>query len=261
MTRLLIAVARCALFACLIVAVMPSPAWAQQADSRMFPQTGYRIGDDAFWTYFRRRGGVRTFGYPVSNPFTLQGFRVQIFQRAILQMQPNGAVAIANVLDDGLLPYTAINGSNFPGPDPDLIARQPRVGEPDYHQKALQFVRDNAPDTWQGMKVSFFQTFSGAVRAEEAFPDGGASDGLLLGFNLEVWGLPTSKPTPRPLAVPAATPSAGSRIATTSTPKRRARRCLPAGKTWTPTCATTSSKARRPPSSAASRSASAPTAS
>ena len=31
-----------------------------------------------------------TFGYPVSNPFTLQGFRVQIFQRAILQQQPNG---------------------------------------------------------------------------------------------------------------------------------------------------------------------------
>ncbi|MFN8636873.1 MAG: N-acetylmuramoyl-L-alanine amidase [Chloroflexota bacterium] len=198
MTRLLIAVARCALFASLIVAVMPSPAWAQQADARMFSQTGYRIGDDAIWIYFRRRGGVRTFGYPVSNPFTLQGFRVQIFQRAILQMQPNGAVAIANVLDDGLLPYTAINGSNFPGPDPDLIARQPRVGEPDYHQKALQFVRDNAPDTWQGVKVSFFQTFSGAVRAEEAFPDGGASDGLLLGFNLEVWGLPTSRPTPDP---------------------------------------------------------------
>jgi len=191
--------ARCALLAWLIVTLLPpNVASAQQADARLFPQTGYRVADDAFWTYFRRRGGVRTFGYPVSNAFTLQGFKVQIFQRAMLQLQPTGAVAMANILDEGLLPYTAINGSVFPGADPDLIRRQPKVGEPDYHQKALQFVRDNAPDTWQGKPVSFFQTFSGAVRAEEAFPDGGANAGLLLGFNLEVWGLPTSKPTPDP---------------------------------------------------------------
>ena len=106
---------------------------AQAQDARLFPQTGYRVGDDAFWTYFRRRGGVRTFGYPVSNPFTLQGFRVQIFQRAILQLQPNGSVAIANVLDEGLLPYTTINGSAFPAADPEVIRRQPQVGEPNYH--------------------------------------------------------------------------------------------------------------------------------
>src|SRR5215212_3531655 len=197
--RCLWTLARCALLAWLIVTLLPpNVASAQQAAARLFPQTGYRVADDAFWTYFRRRGGVRTFGYPVSNAFTLQGFKVQIFQRAMLQLQPSGAVAMANVLDEGLLPYTAINGSVFPGPDPDLIRRQPKVGETDYHQKALQFVRDNAPDTWQGRKVDFFQTFSGAVRAEEAFPDGGASAGLLLGFNLEVWGLPTSKPTPDP---------------------------------------------------------------
>jgi N-acetylmuramoyl-L-alanine amidase len=174
------------------------PAAAQQVDARMFPQTGYRVGDDAFWNYFQRRGGVRTFGYPVSNPFTLQGFRVQVFQRAILQLQPTGAVGIANVLDAGLLPYTTINGSNFPAADPEVTKRQPQVGEADYHAKALQFVRDNAPDTWQGMPVNFFKTFSNAVRADEAFPEGGASAGLLLGFNLEVWGLPTSKPTVDP---------------------------------------------------------------
>ena len=109
------------------------------------------------------------------------------------------AVAIANVLDEGLLPYTTINGSPFPAADPAVIGRQPtgRRGQT-ITPKALQFVRDNAPDVWQGMKVNFFQTFTGAVRADEAFPDGGGSDGLLLGFNLEVWGLPTSKPTADP---------------------------------------------------------------
>jgi N-acetylmuramoyl-L-alanine amidase len=176
----------------------PTSVSAQAQDARLFPQTGYRVGDDAFWTYFRRRGGVRNFGYPVSNPFTLQGFRVQIFQRAILQQQPDGSVAIANVLDDGLLPYTAINGSAFPAADPELIRRQPQVGERDYHARALQFVKENAPDTWQDQKVNFFQTFVGAVRSDEAFPEGGGSDGLLLGFNLEIWGLPTSKPTADP---------------------------------------------------------------
>jgi N-acetylmuramoyl-L-alanine amidase len=181
-----------------VTLLTPGVALAQQSDARLFPQTGYRIADNAFWSYFRSRGGVRTFGYPVSNTFTLQGFQVQIFQRAVLQLQPNGAVGMANILDDGIMPYTTINGSKFPGIDPEVVKAQPRVGEPDYHVKALQFVKENAPDTWQGQKVNFFQTFSTAVRAEEAFPNGGGNAGLLLGFNLEVWGLPTSKPTVDP---------------------------------------------------------------
>src|SRR3712207_5334516 len=162
-----------------------SHADVMQADPRFFAQTGYRIEDDAFWAYFRRRGGVRNFGYPVSNSFTLLGFEVQIFQRAILQRQPNGAVAIMNVLDDGLLPYTRINGSQFPAADPDVIKGQPLVGTPDYHAKALQFVKDTAPDAWQGQRVNFYRTFAGAVTAEDAFPDGNVNSGLLLGFNLE----------------------------------------------------------------------------
>ena len=199
MLRRLYTLVQCGLLAALLFANLPpASAAAQTQDTRMFPQTGYRIGDDAFWTYFQRRGGVRTFGYPVSSPFTLQGFRVQIFQRALLQLQPDGGVAIANVLDDGLLPYTTINGSSFPAGDPEVIGKQPQVGEPNYHAKALQFVRETAPDSWQGKNVNFFKTFTGAVRAEDAFPNGGASDGLLLGFNLEVWGLPTSKPTADP---------------------------------------------------------------
>jgi N-acetylmuramoyl-L-alanine amidase len=198
-TRYVSSLASCALLAWLVLMLLtPGVVLAQQADARMFPQTGYRIADNDFWTYFQRRGGVRTFGYPVSNPFTLQGFKVQIFQRAVLQMQPNGTVGMANVLDDGMLPYTTINGSNFPGIDPDVTGRQPTVGEAGYHEKALQFVKENAPDTFQGQPVNFFKTFSGAVKMEEAFPDGGGSAGLLQGFDLEIWGLPTSKPTVDP---------------------------------------------------------------
>ena len=189
----------CLLLGCLLASSTPGArAIAQQQDPRLFPQTGYRVGDDAFWDYFKRRGGVRTFGYPVSNPFVLLGFKAQVFQREILQQQPDGSVVMMNILDEGLMPYTAINGSTFPAPDQDVLKRQPQVGSPDYHAKALQFVKENAPDTWQGMKVNFYQTFSDSVRYEDALPDGNGDRALLPGFNLEVWGLPTSRPTPDP---------------------------------------------------------------
>ncbi|MCL4370493.1 MAG: hypothetical protein M1380_06250, partial [Chloroflexi bacterium] len=47
--------------------VLPSP----ETDERFFKETGFRIGKDSFWDYFNRRGGVRTFGYPVSREFPL----------------------------------------------------------------------------------------------------------------------------------------------------------------------------------------------
>src|SRR5687768_6746934 len=120
----------CLLVALLVGSCLPSRRAVAQQDARLFPETGYRVADDAFWNYFRRRGGVRTFGYPVSNPFTLMGFRIQIFQREIIQLQADGTVSLMNVLDDGLLPYTAINGSTFPASDPEVMRRQPAVGSP-----------------------------------------------------------------------------------------------------------------------------------
>ena len=61
-----------------------------QADPRYFSQTGYRIDNDAFWNFFQGRGGVPTFGYPVSRQFKLVGFQVQIFQRLVMQLQADG---------------------------------------------------------------------------------------------------------------------------------------------------------------------------
>lgn len=82
--------------------VASSSAGAQSTDPRFFSQTGYRIDSDAFWSFFQARGGVRTFGYPVSNSFKLDGFPVQIFQRIVVQLQPDGSVATLNLLDPGL---------------------------------------------------------------------------------------------------------------------------------------------------------------
>jgi N-acetylmuramoyl-L-alanine amidase len=165
-------------------------------DSRYFEQTRYRIDEDTFWDYFRRRGGVRTFGYPVSNTFLLLGMKVQIFQRQVLQLRPDGGVQTMNLLDDGLMPYSKMNGSTFPAPDKNVYGQSPKPDDPNYHEQMLQFVRDVAPDTWDGEPVNFGKTFFGSVRLDEAYPNGvpDEGEGLVPYFNLEIWGLPTSRP-------------------------------------------------------------------
>ena len=89
--------ARLAAFLILILVQSFAPAFPAMAadDSRYFPQTRYRVDDDSFWEFFQRRGGARTFGYPVSSTFTLLGQTVQIFQRHIMQLQSNGGVTRA----------------------------------------------------------------------------------------------------------------------------------------------------------------------
>ena len=177
----------------------PQPA-SRPNDARYFAQTGYRIGEDAFWNYFQVRGGLRSFGYPVSNVFLLYGMKVQVFQRQIMQLRPDGGVQTMNVLDDGLLPYTRMNGSTFPAPDPSVISQSPQTSAPGYLAKAMDFVRATAPDTFDGEPVNFGKTFFNSVTAQDAYPagvpDGG--DALVPFFNLEIWGLPTSKPAHDP---------------------------------------------------------------
>ena len=80
----------------------------------MFAQTGYRIDRDAFCDYFSHRGGVTTFGYPVSRDFQFEGCTVQFFQRLVMQQCGSQGVGTLNLLDEGLLPYTRMNGSTFP---------------------------------------------------------------------------------------------------------------------------------------------------
>ena len=170
-------------------------ASAQTTDSRFFSQTGFRVDNDAFWDFFQHRGGVRTFGYPVSRQFRLDGFPVQIFQREVMQLWPDGGVHTLNLLDAGLLPYTRINGSTFPAPDPAVIGATPLPSDPDYATRIVQFVQDQSPNTFEGEQVNFGQTFNSTVTQPDA-PD--APESLLPLFNLDVWGAPTSRPARDP---------------------------------------------------------------
>jgi hypothetical protein len=190
------ATGRLLVLALLLAAVAARPAAAQApGDPRFFAETGYRIDNDAFWSYFHARGGIANFGYPVSRVFTLRGTPVQIFQRRVLQLNGDGSVGQLNVLDPGLMPYTSFNQAVFPAPDPAVIGAAPPATDAD---AVLAFVRQVAPDTFNGRPVRFFSTFQTTVAPAVAFPFGGGSPGLLLGIDLEMWGVPISNPAADP---------------------------------------------------------------
>jgi hypothetical protein len=112
--------------AVLLTAWLPAAAQAQDSE-RFFPETGYAVIDDRIWDYFNSRGGVATFGYPSSNVFTLLGFPVQIFQRHVLQVAPDG-VRPMNLLDPDVLPVNQINFATFPAHDPAVATAAPGPG-------------------------------------------------------------------------------------------------------------------------------------
>ena len=162
-----------------------------------YPITGFSIAGP-FLDYFQHRGGLRTFGYPISRPFQLLGSQVQFFQRRVLQLRPDGTVGQLNLLDPGLMPYTQINNATFPAPDLGLTHQLPTAGTPDYTTKVLQYVQSTAPNVWNGIPVSFQSTFNNAVTLNEVFPNGKGQSSLLPGVDLELWGVPTSLPAVDP---------------------------------------------------------------
>jgi hypothetical protein len=160
-------------------------------DERYFAQTGYRVDDNVVWDYFNRRGGVPTFGYPVSRPFRFRGFMVQFFQRRVVEIGENGQARQINLLDPGLLPFTRFNGATFPGPDTAYMTAAPPSTD---SSATLAFVAARAPDAFDGRTVNFLSSFNNTVTMQVAYPQGGGNPSLLPGINLEMWGVPTSGP-------------------------------------------------------------------
>jgi len=167
--------------------------------SLYFTETGFVIDEPHFIEYFNHRFQVPTFGFPISRTLRFKDLPTQFFQRIVLQLWPDGSVRPLNLLDAGLLPYTRINGSTFPAPNERLAAYAPSPDQPGYAREVLEFVKQNAPETFNGQPVHFFSTFNGTVSAEAAFPRGTPGDPSLLPLiNLEIWGVPTSQPAQDP---------------------------------------------------------------
>ncbi len=150
-------------------------------DERYFSETDFRIDDDGIWSYFTARGRVPVFGFPVSRTFVLLGCRVQIFQRQVAQSCAGRDVALMNLLDPDIFPYDRVNGSTLPPPDPGMKAETPSVSSPGYGSDIVDFVRSNAPDTFDGQNVGFGRAFFGLIPGPPL-------------IDLEVWGAPISSP-------------------------------------------------------------------
>ena len=161
--------------------------------SPVFQETGFAVADGPIGTYFAARGGVRTFGPPVSNAFPLLGSTIQIFRDHVLKLEPNGAVTTVNLFALGAIPFRNVGGRIIPEVDPYLVATAPVPGTPDYAARVQAFIQETVPNQWENMPVGFHQAFVGTVRAEDALPNGGER-ALLTGFSHEIWGLPVSRP-------------------------------------------------------------------
>lgn len=179
-------------FLVLTLHVTPAPP------SRYFSQTGFAIDNDAFWNYFNARGGVETFGYPISRTFLFEGFQTQFFQRQVMQLAPDKSVRLLNLLDPGLLPYNSFNFSTAPAFNPALVATLPAPGTPGYGAAVNAFIAANAPETFQGLPTGFHTAFTNTVPASAAFPSLSPTDpqvtALLPLIDAEIWGVPTSAP-------------------------------------------------------------------
>ncbi|MBV9323362.1 MAG: hypothetical protein JO352_06200 [Chloroflexi bacterium] len=180
-----------------------SLATAQQAapaaDPGFFPATGYRISSPEILDYFQHHGGVRTLGYPVSNEFPLLGQRVQLFQRAMLQIGADDGVSPADILSSDILPITHIDGLSLPPADPDIQASAPTPDAADYQTQALAFINVYVPDTWNGLPVNFQQTFLNTLTCADAFGSDDCDASQLPALDLQMWGLPTSLPSSDPV--------------------------------------------------------------
>ena len=159
----------------------------------MFPETGFAVADGPLGAFFVARGAARTFGPPISNPFPLLGSTVQLFKNHMLKVETNGAVSTVDLFGMQAVPFRNVGGVIIPEIDPYLVATAPVPGTPDYAARAQAFIKETAPDQWEGLPVGFYQAFLNTVRAEDAMPAGGEV-ALLPLFSQEVWGVPTSRP-------------------------------------------------------------------
>jgi hypothetical protein len=161
---------------------------------RLFPDTGFAVADDNMWVYFNRRGGQRTFGNPISRVFTLFGVRSQLFEKGMLQVDDNGNVSVANLLEAPFLPYDSLGDLALPPVDDGLIQTAPDPSQPGFGDLSQEFVRAFAAESFENIPTRFYSTFLSTVLFRDAFFDGNGDAGLVPGFSLEIWGVPTSGP-------------------------------------------------------------------
>ena len=101
---------------------VPTPEWLtrvprvkNKASQRFFPQTGHTV-TNRFLEFFLAHGGVRTFGYPITEKRYEGGTLVQYFENAELVWRddPNGYVYTGPLGLRSLVELGLITGDNLP---------------------------------------------------------------------------------------------------------------------------------------------------
>lgn len=100
------------------------------AGSRLFPETGKRVGCE-FLDYWLRSGGLMEFGYPISEEFTevsdldSRSYKVQYFQRAVFSYHGEGQQGQTVQRSDlGTFLLSARYPSLAPSPTPQSTAKE-----------------------------------------------------------------------------------------------------------------------------------------
>lgn len=76
------------LVALMVMILGPRALWAQSEEVQYFPETGHTVRGE-FLAFYNRQGGLRVFGYPITEQFAWNGRTVQYFQRARLELNPD----------------------------------------------------------------------------------------------------------------------------------------------------------------------------
>ncbi len=124
---------------------------ASDASTTYFSQTGHTLSN-GFRTYWQEHGGLRIFGYPISQEFTEGGYTVQYFERARFEYHPSNPPQYQVLL--GLLGNSAAaqdNVSRAPVPqDQSVPTYDPSlwdVSVPDAYQPEARTAPAGAPVT------------------------------------------------------------------------------------------------------------------
>lgn len=152
-----------AILGVILLATSVVPAAARSAPSEA---GNFAVYDRAVATYVQGHGGAASLGKPISNPMLLLGRRVQLFERAALEIRPDGSVGSVDVVGGDLLRLFGVTGAGAAA-DPGLAAR-------------------------------FASAFRGTVRCADLPRDTACDSATLLAIATDVWGTPTSAPVVDP---------------------------------------------------------------
>jgi hypothetical protein len=169
----------------LLLLLTPFTPYSRQADAqagRLYPETGKTLAPE-FIAYFDSKGGLPLFGYPLTEPETEGGFKVQYLERARIEHHPENSNTPYEV-QLGLLGSIQTAGRQFaPAPAADASTTSSRLFFPETRHtlsgKFLEYWQRNGglalfgyplsePFVEGGFTVQYFQRNRFELHPEDA---------------------------------------------------------------------------------------------